>query len=149
MAYKIISPREVSSNTNTNGLGISLVSGDQLFQTNYISIDQAYENLKNLLLTRLGERILQPNFGTRLFNILFQPNVFQLKDDIQTTISEAVSFWLPYINLDVINVVTNEDNPDLVHYAEITITFSINGFETATITLELTDTGTIIVDRPS
>jgi phage baseplate assembly protein W len=149
LAYKIISPREVSSNTNTNGLGISLVSGDQLFQTNYISIDQAYENLKNLLLTRLGERILQPNFGTRLFNILFQPNVFQLKDDIQTTISEAVSFWLPYVNLDVINVVTNEDNPDLVHYAEITITFSINGFETATITLELTDTGTIIVDRPS
>ena len=149
MAYKIISPREVASNTNTNGLGISLVSGDQLFQTNYISIDQAYENLKNLLLTRLGERILQPNFGTRLFNILFQPNVFQLKDDIQTTISEAVSFWLPYINLDVIDVVTNEDNPDLVHYAEITITFSINGFETATITLELTDTGTVIVDRPS
>jgi phage baseplate assembly protein W len=147
LAYKIISPNEVAA--KTTGLGISLVSGGQLFKSNFIDIDQAYENLKNLLLTRKGERILLPTFGTELFNILFQPNVSELKETIEDTISEAVSYWLPYINLTLVDTITAEDDPNFIHLVKTTISFSVNEFDTATITLELTDTGTIVVDRPS
>ena len=34
--------------------------------------DQAYSNLKNLLLTRKGERLGQPTFGSDLWNIIFE-----------------------------------------------------------------------------
>ena len=32
-----------------------------IFNLNYLTIDQAYSNAKNLLLTEKGERIMQPN----------------------------------------------------------------------------------------
>ena len=34
-------------------------------------IEQASSNIKNLLLTRKGERVGQPNFGSDLFNVIF------------------------------------------------------------------------------
>lgn len=145
MGYKIVSPNEVNE-VKSNVLGISYVFRDRLFKPIYIDLDQAYENLKNLLLTRIGERILQPTFGTKLFNILFQPNVFELIGEIKKTISEAVSYWLPYINLDVIDVVTNLDDPTLIHNVKITISFSLNEFETKTITLTVSDNAVVEVE---
>lgn len=145
MGYQIMNPTAARPSRET-GLGVSFQNGNRLFSSIYLDINQAYENLKNLLLTRKGERILQPTFGTRLFNILFQPNVAELSGDIETVINEAVNFWLPYINLNIVDVVTNLDDPNLVHHVSIRITFSLNDFETKTITLNVTDTGTIEVE---
>jgi len=145
MGYNIVSPNEINK-TRPNGLGIKYVSnGGQLFRPIHVDIDQALENLKNLLLTRLGERVLQPTFGCRLFEILFQPNVFELKDEIKDIILQPVNFWLPYITIDDVNVVTNEDNPNLVHHVQITITFSISSFETRAITITASETGVVEV----
>ena len=103
MGYNIISPNEINK-TRSNGLGISYVSNaGQLFRPIYVDIDQALENLKNLLLTRFGERVLQPTFGCRLFEILFQPNIFELKDEIKDIIIQPVNFWLPYITIDEVH----------------------------------------------
>jgi hypothetical protein len=57
MAYNIISPNEVQR-TNPIGLGVSYISNGQLFKEISIDIDQAYENLKNLLLTRIVRNII-------------------------------------------------------------------------------------------
>tara|TARA_B100000963_G_scaffold229693_1_gene200337 strand:- start:17927 stop:18367 length:441 start_codon:yes stop_codon:yes gene_type:complete len=145
MGYNIVSPNEINK-TRSNGLGIKYVSnGGQLFRPIHVDIDQALENLKNLLLTRLGERVLQPTFGCRLFEILFQPNVFELKDEIKDIILQPVNFWLPYITIDDVDVVTNQDDPNLVHHVQITITFSISSFETRAITITASETGVVEV----
>tara|TARA_R110001592_G_scaffold260692_4_gene525419 strand:- start:3022 stop:3462 length:441 start_codon:yes stop_codon:yes gene_type:complete len=145
MGYNIVSPNEINK-TRSNGLGIKYVSnGGQLFRPIHVDIDQALENLKNLLLTRLGERVLQPTFGCRLFEILFQPNVFELKDEIKDIIIQPVNFWLPYITIDEVDVVTNQDDPNLVHHVQITITFSISSFETRAITITSSETGVVEV----
>lgn len=146
MAYNIISPNNLDQKTNPIGLGVSYISYGQLFKEISIDIDQAYENLKNLLLTRIGERILQPTFGTKLFEILFQPNVFELKELIHDIISEPVDFWLPYIILNEIEVTTNEDDPNLIHNIKIKISFSLNDFDTKTITITASDTGVVEVE---
>tara|TARA_R110002074_G_scaffold362660_1_gene535787 strand:+ start:3904 stop:4344 length:441 start_codon:yes stop_codon:yes gene_type:complete len=145
MGYNIVSPNEINK-TRSNGLGIKYVSnGGQLFRPIYVDIDQASENLKNLLLTRFGERVLQPTFGCKLFEILFQPNVFELKDKIKDVILQPVNFWLPYITIDEIDVITNQDDPNLVHHVQITITFSSNGFDTRAITITTSETGVVEV----
>ena len=145
MGYNIVSPNEINK-TRSNGLGIKYISnGGQLFRPIHVDIDQALENLKNLLLTRLGERVLQPTFGCRLFEILFQPNVFELKDEIKDIILQPVNFWLPYITIDEVDVVTNEDDPNLVHHVQITVTFSISSFETRAITITASETGVVEV----
>jgi len=148
MAYQIINSNTVNTPTATRDrvLGISLnFNGPGIFEPIYLSDTQALENLKNLLLTRLGERILQPTFGCRLFDILFQPNVFELKNEIKDIIIQPVNFWLPYIIIDEVDVVTNQDDPNLVHHVQITITFSISRFETRAITITASETGVVEV----
>ena len=78
---------------------------DKLFTRSFTTDDQAVSNLKNLLLTRKGERYNLPTFGSSLLNLIFEPNTDQLIQAIQDTIKEAVSFWLPYIQITNINVI--------------------------------------------
>ena len=73
--------REIFSTPAIDGedvaLGISLPFNTRegsLFDLTFLSIDAAITNLKNLLLTRKGERVNHPQFGTNLQDYLFEPN---------------------------------------------------------------------------
>lgn len=100
-----------------------------LFELSYSTEEQALSNLKNLILTRQGERIMQPFFGTRLQDSLFEQNDESLTSRIRSSIEEAVGFWLPYITIDRLQVTTvvavgttNEE-----HGVKIEIQVSVNG----------------------
>jgi phage baseplate assembly protein W len=143
MAYQIVVATNNTIQT-VNVLGIDLTMNNPgVFKPLYSTIDQATANLKSLLLTRVGERYNQPTFGSQLLNILFQPVTDTIKIDINEIINEAVGFWLPYINIDDIVIVTGFDNPDLPYHIQITLTYSVNNYSTNTITLSATETGTI------
>lgn len=89
------------------GVKLPFVRNDGgLFQLSYSTEEQAISNLKNLILTRRGERVLQPLFGTNLQDSLFEQNDVLLKDSIETNIIEAVEFWLPYISIRELKVQT-------------------------------------------
>jgi phage baseplate assembly protein W len=129
MGYRIIEP--LINTSNIVPLGVPINS----FGPIYLTIDQAFQNLKTLLLTRKGERYGLPTFGTDLLKIIFEPNASALKDQIRDIITQPVSYWLPYIDLDDINIVTNEDDPNLNYNIQITISFSVGAYDTSTITL--------------
>jgi len=74
-------------------------AGNGVFALSYTTEDQAISNLSNLLLTRKGERVMQPNFGTRIQDSIFEQNTDILLDNIRSTIEEDVAYWLPYIEL--------------------------------------------------
>lgn len=81
-------------------LGLTLPLKDRngrLFDKNYLSIDQAVANVKNLILTVKGERVMHPNFGTNIRRFLFEPNYPNLREAVLTEITDAIAFWLPYI----------------------------------------------------
>ena len=73
----------------------------------------AKQNLKMLLLTIPGERIMDINFGVGLPRYLFENNGPDTYSAISGKIREQVDIYLPYIAID--DVVFNyvEDNPDL------------------------------------
>ena len=77
---------------------------------------QVKSNIKNLLLTSKGERVFQPNFGCDLKNILFEQIDTQSLDEVDESIREALSTWLPYVNVNDLIIVQDESNPN-----EITI----------------------------
>tara|TARA_X000001382_G_scaffold47682_1_gene32228 strand:- start:298 stop:753 length:456 start_codon:yes stop_codon:yes gene_type:complete len=88
-------------------LGLNLpfnTSDGSLFELTFLSIDQAVANVKNLLLTRKGERVNHPQFGTNLQDYLFEPNYQVLRDAVGTEIKEAVELWLPYIIIKTLDV---------------------------------------------
>ena len=108
-------------------------------------MDQALENLKTLLLTRVGERYGNPEYGTFLLNAIFEPNVAEIKDDIKDLIVPKISNFLPYIDIQDINIVTAEDDPTLNYNIQITITFSVAELDTRSLTITAAENGMLEV----
>ena len=53
-------------------------------------LEQAKSNMRNLLLTSLGERVMQPEFGSTLMDIIFNQGP-DVQNDVDESIREAVS----------------------------------------------------------
>ena len=144
MAYKIQIVNDITSPDIP--LGIELTDAQSgTFNSIYSTNKQARVNFKTLLLTRPGERYHQPTFGCNLLNVLFNPITEFTPNEISEYIVDAVSKWLPYINLDALNVETYLDNPTLEHSIKISIDFSVSDFDTQQITIFANEDGTIIV----
>ena len=77
-------------------------------------IEQASSNIKNLLLTRKGERVGQPNFGSDLFNVIFEQITEDTFDTVKQTITDAIETWLPYVTIEDIKVFTENENPNTI-----------------------------------
>ena len=86
-------------------IGVSLpFNGPAIFNKTYSTKDQIKSNLINLLLTNKGERIMNPQFGADIKNVLFEGMVGDLISTIRSNISNAVSIFIPKIILDNVNV---------------------------------------------
>ena len=91
---------------NDYAIGISLpiqitnTAFEQTFQTS----EQVKSNIRNLLLTKRGERILQPEFGSGLQELLFEQNVDDFEARIEETINKSLEQWLPYVTAEEIEV---------------------------------------------
>lgn len=92
-------------------VGVKLPFGkpNGLFAQSYTTEEHATSNLKNLLLTRKGERPFQPDFGSDVYSLLFENIDINLEERISETLSEDIKFWLPYIVIDNIDVQTEPD----------------------------------------
>jgi len=123
MPYQIV-PAVVKSNSIVS-LGLSY-SGNPIFSPVYVSLTQITNQLKDLLLTRIGERVNQPTYGTNLLYVLFEPNLNEIKDDIRAYISGPISFWLPQVLVDSIDIVTAEDDPNLLYNVQIKINYHLS-----------------------
>ncbi len=125
--YKII---EVDKNnlTPNRAIGVKFpFNSPGLFKKSFTTFEQASTNVKSLILTRKGERYEQPDFGTDLINVLFEPNVTGIKDFITSTITDAVTFWLPYLTITKLEITTNEDDPNMIHHIKISLSFTVTG----------------------
>ena len=92
-------------------VGVTLPFGKNkgLFSLSYTTEEQAISNLKNLLLTRKGERPFQPQFGSDVYSLLFEQMDSDLSDKMSNQLSEDIRFWLPYIIIDDIVVTPDFD----------------------------------------
>ena len=104
------------------------------FSQAFNSFEQAKSNLKNLLLTRKGERVFQPNFGSGIHELLFEQATDELETQLQESITNSVNFWLPYINIDTIDVNMTDEMKDR-YIAEMKVQFTVgNVYEPQEIT---------------
>ena len=130
MSYEI-QPNTINLNSDI-AVGIKLPrigKVGNLFDLSYSTEEQAISNLKNLLFTVPGERVMQPLFGTELRSSLFEQNNELLKAQIQESLLRAVDFWLPYITITELTVtpVTTVDNSKEEHGVTISLLAAVNG----------------------
>ena len=93
--------------------------GSRMFNRTQTVEEQARHNLRNLLLTNIGERPHQPEFGSRLLSV-----VFEFEDDalIEEVINEATDRWLPYITINSVTTVAEPSNQNRLN---VSIDFSV------------------------
>jgi phage baseplate assembly protein W len=119
-----------------------------LFELSYSTEDQAVSNLKNLLLTSKGERRYLPTFGTGIMNLLFDPNTTEVGENLKDEISSAISFWMPYIIINNIDIKQKIDalGAQAEHGLSVTINFRVsNQGANQTIVLDINQSGTIAI----
>ena len=146
MAYVVETLNTTTTTEKQIGLGVKLTNNVTCFDTLYDKNEQAKENLKSLLLTKIGERYMLPDFGTELINILFEPNTDLLNIDIQSMLMERVGYWLPYVSIQTIDVKTAQSNPELTNEIEILIIFAVlDSFNTDSIKLSINQAGSLTV----
>tara|TARA_B110000196_G_scaffold283299_1_gene265125 strand:- start:336 stop:806 length:471 start_codon:yes stop_codon:yes gene_type:complete len=105
------------------------------------SLEQAQHNLKNLLLTSPGERAMQPEFGSNMRAICFEQIDDNLPLTIETEVRNAVELWLPYINIQEVNTLTEEQDQNKIH-VEIKFSTTLNPQSLEQITLDASFGGT-------
>jgi phage baseplate assembly protein W len=79
---------------------------DQQWNFNLSNDGRVIESsLRMLLLTEKGERVMEPDYGTSLRRLIFEPNTTDLNSEVRQEISQAVSQWEPRAVLQSMNVV--------------------------------------------
>jgi phage baseplate assembly protein W len=107
------------------GLSLPLQMTSNTFNQTYDNLIQLKSNVRNLLLTKKGERIGQPNFGTNLHRLLFEPNDDSLEDKIFQAVDSAIRLWLPQLSINEINIEATDEMKDL-NEVSVSITFTAN-----------------------
>jgi phage baseplate assembly protein W len=84
---------------------------------NYVSMTGTPErevraDLIHLLLTRKGSRYFLPDFGTRLYEFIFEQNDSVSYSQIEDEIREGVRKYIPNLDINSISVISAEDDPE-------------------------------------
>tara|TARA_B100000131_G_scaffold305985_1_gene332545 strand:+ start:57 stop:551 length:495 start_codon:yes stop_codon:yes gene_type:complete len=84
-------------------VGVSLpftLGTNGYFEQEFLTVKQVKHNIRNLLLTMKGERIMQPTFGTAIYSILFEQDDGTLSLKVEDSILEAFKIWLPFVKIE-------------------------------------------------
>jgi len=85
--------------------GIALTSGTE-------EVDAA---LRMILSTAQGERVMRPEFGCRIWDLLFHPLDANTIGQMEQAVRDAVSQWEPRVELEGVRAVPDEEDVGLVH----------------------------------
>ena len=116
----------VEFNDYAIGISLPIQIGNVAFNQTFQTIDQIKSNIKNLLLTKRGERVMQPEFGSGLQEVLFEFNDDDLSEKIETTITTAIERWIPSVSIESILVESTDTLKDS-NQVNISLTFRVTG----------------------
>jgi phage baseplate assembly protein W len=85
----------------------NLITGYDLI-SDYVTLVK--QNLKNLLLTVPGEKMMNPDFGIGLKRFLFENDDPTIYDSVASRIREQINKYLPY--LEITDIVFNSASQD-------------------------------------
>ena len=96
------------------GIGVPFIStatsgSDALFKINYTTADQLKSNMINYFLYSRGERPLNPNFGSRIYEFLFEQDSQSSNEILKLYIEDEIKALFPAVNLKEVKIISNSD----------------------------------------
>lgn len=134
--YRNASARSRDSDPDAKiGIQLPIKSGQGgFFKTTSTLLEQTKTNLKNLLLTVKGERVAQPEFGSNIFNLLFENFEPGLEKKLEESIKSTVALWLPHVIIKTLIIDAQDDN----NFVGITVGFAVRTDPNSTESISLT-----------
>ena len=95
------------------------------FNQSFNMIDQIKSNILMLLKTKKGERRMNPNFGSGLWNVLFEFGDDNLTQIVESTVRRDVERWLPYVTITNVTI-KNGNQEREQHAVGVSVSFTVN-----------------------
>lgn len=67
------------------------------------------QSLRIILSTRLGERVMRPDFGTDLYNMVYHNMDLTARTQLRAAIEDAVLYWEPRVTLTDVSFDMSEE----------------------------------------
>lgn len=116
----------MANNTQTYGIILPISHGPQgFFNQSYSVIEQVKTNLNLLLKTRKGERRMNPDFGSGLWNVLFENYNEDISPLIENTIKQDINRWMNYVTVKDVQVNTAVDEYQSNNRVGVRVLFTI------------------------
>ena len=98
--------------------------GPAVFNSSYTTKEQVKSNLINLLLTSPGERLMNPNFGVGIRDLLFEQVID--KEQVKNRITDGAQLYIPEIDIEDVFIKreNNETTPE-IHTVRISIYYKV------------------------
>jgi phage baseplate assembly protein W len=71
-------------------------------------------SIRMALITAPGERVMRPQFGCRIWNLLFEPINANTLGLMAEAVRDAISQWEPRVDLEDVDLQSDPDNPSRV-----------------------------------
>jgi len=122
MEYKYeVTPEESRS---FKDISLSLSRNPLTGDINILKDDVSIKNaVKNIILTKPGEKLYEPFFGSKVTDLLFEPLDFIILDEIRTEIFRVLILYEPRIEIEIVTLTETEQDYQL----DCTIQFKIVG----------------------
>ena len=117
---------------------------DGYFSSSTTTIEAVKNNIRNLLQTYQGERLMQPNLGLNLRDYLFEPFTDDLKLQIQNDINETIGFWLPFVEIKKLEIKMDEQYEVGANKLIIDILFNITRDPTTLASIQVEIDGSVL-----
>ena len=92
------------------------------FATTDTTIDSIKNDIRLLLLTQRGERVMQPFLGMNIRRFLFEQITDETSIEIENDIVDVIQTWLPFVELRDIDINLKDQDRNQI---KINITFNI------------------------
>ena len=90
-----------------------------------INEDSVKTSINNILGTRYGERVMLPNFGCGLKDMLFSPMNEDLGNKMIKDVRTAIENWEDRVIINAVNIYQSQDQSSI----KIEVVFQIRGYE--------------------
>ena len=142
MAIPLSVGKEKEKKNKLLGLKMPLDKGsfEGYFESTTLTADAVKEDIRNLLRTRKGERLFQPDLGLGLDKFLFENITDEMKQQIQDDIKSTIKKWLPFVSVHSISIELNQGSSDLTNQLNIKVSFFINS------TPNMLDSVTVVIE---
>jgi phage baseplate assembly protein W len=118
-------------------LGVTLplqLGSNGYFQSTTDIKTQLKSNVINLLLTKKGERLMQPEFGSELQGVIFENETDEGLANVNIIVNDAIKKWMPFLVVTDITVSRDPNHNKII----ITISYRINTTQNINDVVQLT-----------